>query len=199
MSEEIINAGGCGPAQLPLVLEKIVRLHGDKWLALAKRMVQNREDAEDVLQESVVKMLMRGRCFRSSDEARMYFGRVLCNTAIQSYHRRRRQRLQYCSLYEQAVPASAVSEPLVSALGRDECQKTRILNLLQLGLERLPAKQREALHMTFMNARSVSLREAGVAHDIPYSTLRHRRTQGLRRMKKFFHKALRTDRANEEL
>jgi hypothetical protein len=63
--------------------------------------------------------------------------------------------------------------------------------LLQEGLARLPVKQYEALRLTVMDPGLVSIRDAGVENDIPYSTLRHRSVKGLRRLRQFLHRAMR--------
>lgn len=191
LSEEITASGGIEPVELPAVLERMFLLHGDKWLAFAMRVVRSHEDAEDVLQDSALRMLTRGRCFGSADEARMYLSRVVTNTAIASYHRRRRRRLRDCPLFDESLPVSVRSESVIPVAGTTEFQETGIFLLLQEGLQKLPPKQCDALRLTYLQPSDVSLRKAGTVNAIPYSTLRHRRMKGLRRLKKFLRKALR--------
>ncbi len=178
--------------ELPLVVEHLLRRHGSKWLRFVQRMVQNQADAEDVLQEAILKMLVRGRRFHSRDQARMYLGRIICNTAIELYHMRRRLRLRQRPLQEQQLQVLPFADPGSALYQGEEMQAhARVLRLLREGLARLPAKQYEALRMTIMDSEPLSIRDAGEENDIPYSTLRHRKLQGLRRLKKFLLHALR--------
>ena len=66
-----------------------------------------------------------------------------------------------------------------------------MFNLLQEGLAHLPLKQYQAVHLTVMDPSAVSMRDAGIENDIPYSTLRHRSVQGIRRLRRFLCRALR--------
>ncbi len=170
--------------------------YGHRWLNFVQRMVQNQADAEDVLQEAILKMLARGRQFQSSDQARMYLGRIISNTAIELYHRRRRRRRQQRPLQEHLFKLPDLPEPAPELSEGEELRAhAQVLSLLQEGLARLPTKQYEALCLTVMDPETISMRDAGVEHDIPYSTLRHRKLQGLRRLKRFIRRALRTSRA----
>jgi RNA polymerase sigma factor (sigma-70 family) len=187
-----MDAGDYDSLDLPAIIEQLMVHHKDKWLRFVQRMVQDQADAEDVLQESVLKMLLRARQFHSPDQARMYLGRIIFNTAIELYHLRCRNRHQHRPLQEHLVAASHQVEPaLVVAEAEDLHTNAQVLNLLNEGLARLPVKQYEALRLTVMDPGIVSIRDAGVEHDIPYSTLRHRKLQGLRRLKRFLHRALR--------
>ncbi|PYV14406.1 MAG: hypothetical protein DMG07_12070 [Acidobacteria bacterium] len=60
------------------------------------------------------------------------------------------------------------------------------------GLAHLPAKQYEALRLTLFERPHTSIRDAGLERGIPYSTLRHRSVQGIRRLQKFVRRALRS-------
>jgi RNA polymerase sigma factor (sigma-70 family) len=178
---------------LPSVVQTLMLHNRHKWLRFVQKMVQNRADAEDVLQEAVVRLLARGRQFDSSEQARMYLGRIIFNTAIELYHRRRRQRRRHCPVHEQLLAASGYGEPECSLREREESTaNARLLSLLGEELARLPQKQHEALRLTVMDPGIVSIRDAGAGHDIPYSTLRHRSLQGIRRLRRFLNRALRT-------
>lgn len=178
---------------LPRLVESLMLSYGHKWLSFVQRMVGNQADAEDVLQEAILKMLARGRQFQSPDQARMYLGRIICNTAIERYHMRRRNRRRQRPLQEHLFRLPIAAEAAFSISEGEEMKvRAQLSNLLQEGLARLPTKQYEALRLTIMDPEIISMRDAGVVHDIPYSTLRHRKLQGLRQLKRFLHRALRT-------
>ena len=182
--------------ELSFMVEALLLRHRDRWLRFVQRMVQNHADAEDVLQDAVLRMLARDREFASTEQARMYLGRIICNTAIELYHRRRRNRRRYCPLHEQVLASSDYGEPERRLGEREESRANlRMLHLLSEGLARLPAKQYEALRLTFTDHGIVSIRDAGVENSIPYSTLRHRSVQGLRRLRRFLNRAMRVTQA----
>ena len=177
---------------LPSLVEVLLVRHREKWLRFVLKMLQNHADAEDVLQEAVLRMLTRERHFDTPEQARKYLGRVICNTAIELYHLRRRQRRRFCQLHDHLLPASAREEPEQFWQVSDDAESdSGMLLLLQEGLRRLPVKQYEALQLTVMGSKIVSMRYAGVEHNIPYSTLRHRSVKGLRRLRQFLRRAMR--------
>jgi RNA polymerase sigma factor (sigma-70 family) len=179
--------------ELAALLEVLMLRHGSKWLRFVRRVVQNHADAEDVLQEAALKMLLRDRQFHTPDHARMYLGRIISNTAIEMYHLRRRRKRQQSPLLEHRLATFDVAvEPALPGEGDEDRWRERLLDLAKQGLARLPAKQYEAVRMTVMEPAVPSIREAGIEHQIPYSTLRHRKLQGLRRLRRFLQRALRS-------
>jgi len=78
------------------VIADLICRHGDKWLRFVTRLVA--EDAEDVMQEAVRRVLLRNRPFRSTEEVRLYLGRAIRNTAIETYHIRKRDRARHLPL-----------------------------------------------------------------------------------------------------
>jgi len=187
-----MSSGNLEKPNLPSLVETLMLCHRGKWLRFVQRMLQNEADAEDVLQDAVLRMLVRDRQFHSPEQARMYLGRIICNTAIELYHARRRHRRQYRPLEEQLVAASGGVPG--QSMGDSEAAhiRARMLDLLGEGLARLPVKQYEALRLTIMDPGIVSLRDAGVLHNIPYSTLRHRCVKGLRRLRSFLQREMRS-------
>jgi RNA polymerase sigma factor (sigma-70 family) len=193
LSQEIMDTFHYENPDLAALLEALMLRHGSKWLRFVQRMVQNHADAEDVLQEAALKMLLRDRHFQTPDQARMYLGRIISNTAIEQYHLRRRQRRQQSPLAEHRLPAIDLPvAPVLLAEGEEERSRAQLLDLVREGLARLPVKQYEAVCMTVMDPATASMRDAGIEHHIPYSTLRHRKLQGLRRLRRFLQRALRS-------
>lgn len=187
-----MNSGDCEDLDLPLVVGRLMLSHRAKWLRFVQKVVHDPEDAEDVLQEAALRMLARARQFSSAEQARMYLGRIISNTAIEIYHARRRRRRQCRPLHEHLHAASDRSEPDRSLFEREELNaNARMLSLLHEGLSRLPLKQYQAVHLTVMDPGVVSMRDAGIENDIPYSTLRHRSLQGIRRLRRFLCRAQR--------
>jgi RNA polymerase sigma factor (sigma-70 family) len=191
-------AKACSP-ELRSTVEKLIGMHRTAWLRFVQRLLGNEADAEDAVQEAVRRVLERDRRFRSKEEARMYLGRAISNTAIEFYHARRRDcartlplRESSCSDLQSLSPHDRLEE------NEEFDERERLLRVLIEGLTRLPVKQYEALRITVLEPGAVSIRDAGMANGIPYSTLRHRSVQGLRRLRKYATKALRGNRSNAE-
>ena len=172
---------------------RLLKCHGEKWLKFVRRIVGNWEDAEDVLQEAVRRVLVRNRLFGTDDEMRMYLGRAVANTAVEFYNSRKRERMRQSPLQEITVADPGSCCPHTALEEREKFrEEARLIQILNDGLAMLPAKQYEALQLTLLQTDHSSMRDAGSAAGIPYSTLRHRSVQGLRRLRKFVHRALRS-------
>ncbi len=192
MSQEFKSAGANTSLDLPSTVAYLMLHNREKWLRVVLRMVQNRADAEDVLQEAALRLLGRNRKFVSPEHVRMYLGRIISNLAIDYYHLRKRDRMQHCPVREHLLASTVRHKGEYLTEEQEECNsRERLMLLLSEGLSRLPAKQYEALRLTVMDPKIISIRDAGVMNNIPYSTLRHRSLQALRRLRKFLHRTLR--------
>jgi RNA polymerase sigma factor (sigma-70 family) len=167
-------------------LETIMRDNGDRWLRFIAAILRNREDAEDAMQEAVRRVLARDISFSSEEQMRMYLGRAIGNAALERFNRRKRERRRQIPVQEHIFLPSNIR----SACDRMEheehaAERERLLGRLQEGLTRLPLKQYEALRLTILECGGASIRDVGMNNGIPYSTLRHRSKQGLRRLRRF--------------
>ncbi len=188
-----MTAGACEELNLSSVVESLMISHRERWLRFVLRVVQNPEDAEDVLQEAALRMLLRARRFQSLDQARMYLGRIVSNIAIEFYHSRRRAQHQRRPLLEHLHCASSHGEPERLLFEREKLTaNVRVLELVYEGLGRLPVKQYEAVRLTILDPDAVSMHNAGIENNIPYSTLRHRSIQGIRQLRRFLARSLRS-------
>ncbi len=194
MSQEIAVRTSPGPLDLAGALGTLVGRHGHKWRRHVERVLGNAADAEDVLQEAVRRVLLVRREFPSEDQLRMYLARAVSNTAIEFYKKRKRERRRQLPLHEQVIAHTDGANPQECMEEQERlAARERILRLAGEGLRRLPAKQYEALCMTVLAPRILSIREAGCENGIPYSTLRHRSLQGLRRLRRYVCRMLRAE------
>jgi RNA polymerase sigma factor (sigma-70 family) len=175
------------------ILAKVMSQHETKWLKLVLRMVGNEADAEDVVQEAVHRVLLCGRPFPSEDQVRMYLSRAIFNLAIESYKRRKRERRRQIPFIENARVAMDESSPYLKLRESEEnSERIRLLQIMRRGLSELPVKQYEALRLTFLGPNDSSIRDCSLNTGIPYSTLRHRTKEGLRGLRRFIHRAMRS-------
>jgi RNA polymerase sigma factor (sigma-70 family) len=188
MSEQLSARSG----DLRAVVTVLVESHGPKWLRFVARIVGSPEDAQDVLQEAVHRVLARNRSFGSDEEVRLYLGRAITNRAFELYHARKLERIRRVVLEDTRLPAVDSWSPQRQLEERErDVERQRVLALVREGLTRLPPKQYEALSLTLLEPIASSIRDAGLERGIPYSTLRHRSLQGIRRLQRFVRRALR--------
>jgi RNA polymerase sigma factor (sigma-70 family) len=175
------------------VVGALVASHGRKWLKFAARIVGSHEDAEDVLQEAVHRVLECRRPFTGTADVRMYLARAITNQAFELYRVRKRERTRRVPLQDESVPAFEGTSPMGRLEERERAlERAQVARIVREGLARLPPKQYEALHLTLLAPGHVSIRAAVVERGIPYSTLRHRSLQGIRRLQRFVRRALRS-------
>lgn len=173
-------------------LSSIIHRNSGKWIRFILAILKNKEDAEDVLQEAVRRVLAHNRPLPSQEQIKMYLSRTIGNTAFELYKHRKRERINHVPIREH-IFLSAGTRRQDSILEEREqtAEKKRRLHLLRQGLKHLSAKQHEALRLTILDSRGCSIRDAVAASGIPYSTLRHRSKQALRTLRIFVERQLR--------
>lgn len=182
-------------ADVRKILTDLIHQYGPRWLCFVRSILGDRADAEDVLQEAVRRLLTRSRSLQSEDQVRMYLGRVIGNAAIDLYHSRRRERVRRIPLHEGLCLIAAESDPHgYMEQEENSIRQDRIMQLVREGLGKLPVKQYEALRLTVLESGATSIRDAGAVNGIPYSTLRHRTIQGLRMLRRFVRRTMRSER-----
>jgi RNA polymerase sigma-70 factor (ECF subfamily) len=83
---ELVAAAKLGDAQ---AFEELVRRHKQRVLAVAQRITNNREDAEDVAQESFHKAFLHLDTFQEKARFSTWLTRIAMNEAYMSLRRRR--------------------------------------------------------------------------------------------------------------
>jgi RNA polymerase sigma-70 factor (ECF subfamily) len=84
---ELVAAAKCGDVH---AFEKLVLRHERKVLAAAQRITNNREDAEDVVQESFHKAFLRLDSFQEESRFTTWLRTIVMNEAFMLLRRRRR-------------------------------------------------------------------------------------------------------------
>jgi RNA polymerase sigma factor (sigma-70 family) len=193
LSQEIMPSENANEEEKRKVLAKVLDQHGSKWFKFVLRMLGNQADAEDVVQEAAHRVLMCGHPLPSEDQLRMYLSRAIFNLAIEAYKRRKRERKSRIPFIDDARVGTVALSPYLQLEEREEQnEKMRLLHIMHMGLSKLPSKQYEALRMTFLEPIESSIRDCSQTTGIPYSTLRHRTMTGLRGLRRFIHRAMRS-------
>jgi RNA polymerase sigma-70 factor, ECF subfamily len=168
------------------VLGSILRQNRGRWLRFIAAILRNEADAEDVIQEAVRRVLARNLPFPSEEHIRRYLSRAIANSALALYKSRKHERRKQIPIQEQILMPAQIANPYACIEEREiSIERDRQLGMLQEGLTYLSAKQLEALQLTILASHGSSIRDIGMNNGIPYSTLRHRSQQGLRRLRKF--------------
>ncbi len=176
---------------LRVALEPILDRNSRKWLRFVMGILGSEADAEDVMQEAVRRVLVRGQPLPSPEHVRMYLGRAIVNAALELYNNRKRERMRQVPIWDNIPVSDNTVSPYDFMAEKERSDKTqRLLELLRSGLDRLPQKQREALRLTILESQGLSIRDIGMASGIPYSTLRHRSKQGLRSLRRYLERSL---------
>ena len=115
---------------------QLIGAHHAAALALAQRLLGNHDDAEDALQDALLKTHQNIASLRNAAGFRSWFLRIVYHQCLDA--RRRRQTRQG---YERAAPPQPFQQPSERASLAETLARVRAV------LEELPAKQRAALHL----------------------------------------------------
>ena len=137
--------------------QAFVTAHRELWLKLARRILRHREEAEDVVQETLA-FLWERREFLKIENPAAYVARAVW---LNSLKRRTRTRVHF-SLEEAAEPA-APEEPSLERGGEEVHPR-----LLERALRELPESQRAVIRMKYY--LGLSFREIGENLQISLNT-----------------------------
>jgi RNA polymerase sigma-70 factor, ECF subfamily len=153
-------------------LEELYRRHSPRCFALLVRMLRERSDAEEVLQESFVDIWRRAGEYSTARGAVEAWILVIARSRAIDRLRTRGARLRLVQQTEQmaAAPASVQPEPA------DVHANTR----LRRALGTLPAEQRRALELAYWDG--LSQREISEHTGDPLGTVKTRVRLGLQRL-----------------
>ena len=149
--------------------EAQLRRHMDALFYAALDLSGNSSDAEDIVQETAMKGLRRFDSFQTGTDFKAWMMRILANTYIDLYRRRRREKP---ALAEDAVTAIAESE---SPLRRGDLEFL-LPDDVERALSTLPEEQRAAVVLVDVNG--LTNQEAAEALGWPLGTVNSRVYRG---------------------
>ena len=146
----------------------------------ALRMTRNREDAEDLVQETVTKAFAAFDRFEKGTNFRAWIFRILTNTFINNYYRvRDRQKLPSLdemeeeSFFQPIAEGITPEEALLNTLTKEDILKA---------IEDLPVEFRAVVVLVLVEG--FSYKEAAEILDIPIGTVMSRLWRGRRLLQK---------------
>lgn len=171
MSEAVATSGqDLAPDRRDRWLSRFVEEHGDSAYRTAFRLLRDREDASDVVQDALSLAFRRWAELRSEEAARPWFFRILVN---QCMSRLRRRALRDRALELLGHRAPSASPDLSVAADFSEHVLPHLL--------KLPLKQRTAIILRYGDERTVQ--EIADAMAVSSDTVRTHLSRGLDRLR----------------
>jgi RNA polymerase sigma-70 factor (ECF subfamily) len=131
--------------------------------------------AEEVLQTVYLKILQGKACFRGDSKLQTWLFAVIRNTAVTE-----RRKTLLPRLIGSIIETRSTSQPAT------EFERSEMQRRFQQALERLPARQRETLHLVFY--QEMSLREAAEVMGISIGSARQHYERGKKRLREALDK-----------
>lgn len=165
--------------------------HQKRLLMLALQYRLSMQDAEDAVQQTMLKAWQALGSFRGESRFATWITRVLMNEVFQSQRKRARMRLEEM----ESATLTAVLESGTRWTPRQMSQEQRLLTmernrLVHAALRSLPDSLRSALLLQFFDDRS--LEEIAAQIDRPVATVKSRRHRARLELRKRFAQRLRT-------
>jgi RNA polymerase sigma-70 factor, ECF subfamily len=150
----------------------------------AFRMSHNHADAEDLVQETVMKAYAHFDSFRSGTNVKAWLLRMLTNTYINSYRKKRRQPVQYSA--ENLTDQYLTEANARSAASELRSAEDHALDLLpdsdiKAAMQALPGQFREVVY--YADVEGFRYKEIAALTNTPHGTVMSRLHRGRRQLR----------------
>jgi RNA polymerase sigma-70 factor, ECF subfamily len=162
----------------PNILQELFLASRERFVRIAYRILRNREDAEDAVQDAFLSACRHLREFEGRSALTTWFTRIVMNAALMV--RRRRKNATPLASHETDATMSAFAETVADIQPNPEqaYSLTESFEILETRLKKLNPPLREAVSMTYYDELSGA--EASAALGIPLSTYKARLFRGRR-------------------
>lgn len=157
-------------------LDVLYDRYGQFVYSVALRILNSSEEAEDVTQETFLKLWQRCDTYRSDRASLSSF--IVMMARSKAIDRLRSRKSHHQRLHQWHLAHNALAHPntpFESATLRERSQK------LQIALEQLSAAERDVLEKAYYEGFSQS--EIAKHHDIPLGTVKSRSRQALKKLR----------------
>ncbi len=155
----------------------------DSLYSTAYRMSRNRQDAEDLLQETYLRAYKYYDKFQEGTNFKAWLFKILKNTFINRYRKRQRQPLKNSfDEIEDSFESKLLESPLTArgATPEEELMVDALDQDVQKALEALPEDYRTAVELA--DLQGLSYREIADQLEIPLGTVMSRLYRGRRKL-----------------
>jgi RNA polymerase sigma-70 factor (ECF subfamily) len=171
-------------AELSARFEREVVPLRDLLYRQAFRMSHNHADAEDLVQETVMRAYSHFDSFRSDTNLKAWLLRILTNTYINGYRKKRRQPALYSTDHltdQYLTEANARSAASVLRSAEDCALDLLPDNDIKAAMQALPGKFREVVY--YADVAGFRYKEIAALTNIPHGTVMSRLHRGRRQLR----------------
>jgi RNA polymerase sigma-70 factor, ECF subfamily len=150
----------------------------------AFRLSRNHADAEDLLQETMMKAYAGFHSFRSGTNLTAWLFRILTNTCINGYRKKQRQPIHYSTEQisdQHLAEVCACSTPMRLRSAEDEALDALPDNAIKAAMQALPQEFREAVY--YADVEGLRYKEIAVIMKTPTGTVMSRLHRGRQRLR----------------
>jgi RNA polymerase sigma-70 factor, ECF subfamily len=162
--------------------EELVFRHKQKVLAVAQRITNNREDAEDVAQESFHKAFLHLNNFQEKSQFSTWLTRIVMNQAFMLLRRRRGVVEVLPESPEDGAESNSEAFVDQNPNPEESCWRRERTQLLAAAINRLGPKVRRTILLRDIEERSIE--ETAQILDTTISAVKARVFQGRRRLRR---------------
>lgn len=170
----------------PKALEYLINTYGDLAYTIALKITRNREDSEEVVQDSFMKAFSSLSNFRGSSKFSTWFYRIVYNTALSKKNKMSK------SVVDSDLIDDSVKRNGDNNIGLNNLMQADKENYLSLALEKLSAEDQVLFTMYYKSG--LTLTEIGKILNMEKSALKMRLFRGRITLKKALESMLGSER-----
>ena len=153
MSEQLlISAAKSGDT---VAFVELSKRHSNKILRRAYRIVRNRQDAEDVLQESLMRAFLHLKDFEERSSFSSWLTRIAISFALMGLRKKRGHveiSMEFINDYHEVAYRREPKDPAESPEGH--CSRREREALLEVAIRQLPPTLRQVVQLNLIDGRS---------------------------------------------